>query len=237
MRSKPSSALATSQPLFSSPTRLATRRAHVVEEDLAQLLVAGDVADRPHRHARLAHVDQHEADAGLLLHRLVGAHQREHVGRVEGDAGPDLGAVDDEFVAVDDAPRYAGWPGRSRRSAPSSPGTRCARPTGSSAGSDGAARRCRARSAAGRCSSGPGPSRAARRCAPAPPGRPAPWTATGPCRPTPSASAGTSQPCRDMVRYQSLHLGPARPAAQVAQVRAARAPRRTRPRRGGTRRR
>ena len=77
------------------------RHAHVVEEHLAELLVAGEVADRAQRDARRLQVHQQEADALLLLRRLVGAHQQVDVRRVVGERGPDLLAVDDEVIAVE----------------------------------------------------------------------------------------------------------------------------------------
>ena len=46
------------------------------------------------------HVNQNKSDALLLLARVVCAHQTENPVRVLGICGPDLGAVDDEIVAV-----------------------------------------------------------------------------------------------------------------------------------------
>ena len=47
--------------------QVVARHAHVVEEHLAELLVAGEVADRAQRDARRLQVHQQEADALLLL--------------------------------------------------------------------------------------------------------------------------------------------------------------------------
>ncbi|MNQ80106.1 hypothetical protein D3C85_950720 [compost metagenome] len=74
--------------------------AHILEEDLAELLLVDNVGDWPDGHARRLQVDQQEADAGLRLDCLVGAHQREDVGGVVGQRGPDLLAVDDEISSI-----------------------------------------------------------------------------------------------------------------------------------------
>ena len=96
--------LAIVQPAFSSPTRLRARHLHVVEEGLAERRLARDQLDRPGADAGRRHVDQHEADAGVLL-RGVGAHQAEDPVGLVGVGGPDLLAVDDEVVVVHFGPR------------------------------------------------------------------------------------------------------------------------------------
>src|SRR6185369_5174688 len=81
--------------------------ARVGEEGLAE---GGRIVDQPDRtgqHARLAHIDQHEADALMLLGG-VGAHQAEApIGEV-GARGPDLLAVDQIVVALVFAPGLQG---------------------------------------------------------------------------------------------------------------------------------
>ena len=63
----------------------------IVEEYLAEFVVAGDGLDRPHAHARAVQVDQKETDAGLPWLRLrIGAHQREHPVRMVRPGLPDL---------------------------------------------------------------------------------------------------------------------------------------------------
>src|SRR5262245_50935991 len=55
----------------------------IVEEDLVHLVLLVVEHEWPHRDPRRVHVDEQEADAFLLLHRAVGAHQAEdHVGEV-----------------------------------------------------------------------------------------------------------------------------------------------------------
>ena len=76
-------------------------RAHVVEKHLAEFFVPGDVADGTQGDARRFHVHQQEADAALLLHLFVGAHQHINVGGVVRHRGPDFAAVDDVFVAIE----------------------------------------------------------------------------------------------------------------------------------------
>ena len=73
-----------------------------------------------------------------------GSVRREHedvIGEVAGRR-PDLLAVDHPLVAVEHRPAARGCRGRSRRSARSSPGTRCPRRTGCAAGSAASAPRC-----------------------------------------------------------------------------------------------
>ena len=77
------------------------RHHHVVEEHLAELVVARDGADRPDADARALEVEQQEADAGMARLRLrVGAHQREHPLRMMPPGGPDLLPVHHEVVAL-----------------------------------------------------------------------------------------------------------------------------------------
>jgi hypothetical protein len=62
---------------------LALVHAHVVEEDLVELGVSGDLLERLHRHAGRVHVEQEVGDA-LVLRRIgIGAGQQHHpVGHV-----------------------------------------------------------------------------------------------------------------------------------------------------------
>src|SRR6266849_3608732 len=76
------------------------RHAHVLEEDLRELRVAGDLPQGAHADARAPHVDQEEADAMVLRRLGLGAAEEEApVGDV-GVAGPHLLAVHDEAVAA-----------------------------------------------------------------------------------------------------------------------------------------
>ena len=72
----------------------------VVEEGLAEGRGAGDQADGPHGDAGLMHGEEHEADALVLGHVRIRAHQAENPVGVVGAGGPDLLAIDDEVIAV-----------------------------------------------------------------------------------------------------------------------------------------
>ena len=95
------------------------------------------------------HVEQHEADAGVLLRRAVGAHQAEDPVGLVGVAGPDLLAVDEVVVAAVLGARRPARPGPSRRWARNSPGTSGSRRARSSAGARASAPRCRTSAAPG----------------------------------------------------------------------------------------
>ena len=121
-------------------------------EDLVELALAGDHLDRPDLDAGLAHVDEEERDALVLRGVGVGAGEREDVvGEVAGRR-PDLLPVEHPLVAVERGLEGRGRRGRSRRSARSSPGTRCPRRTGCAAGSAASAPRCPRRAACCRAS-------------------------------------------------------------------------------------
>jgi hypothetical protein len=77
-------------------------------------MVAGEPDDRAHRHARLAHVDQDEADALLRPHLGVGPREAEHVVGELSVRRPDLAAVDDVTVAVSNRGRLEAREVRSR---------------------------------------------------------------------------------------------------------------------------
>ena len=79
--------------------------AHVLEEDLVELGLAGDLAERPDGDARRLHVDQDERDALVLGRARIGAHEEEAPFRHVRHAGPDLLAVDDVVVAVEHGAR------------------------------------------------------------------------------------------------------------------------------------
>ena len=74
--------------------------AHVVEEDLVELGVAGDLLERLHRDAGRVHVEQEVGDALVLGRVGIGAGQQHHpVGDV-GERRPHLLAVDHVVLAV-----------------------------------------------------------------------------------------------------------------------------------------
>ena len=75
-------------------------RDRVLEQRFVERGVAADQADRPHRHARLIHVDKHQADA-LVLGRLgIGADEGEDKIRLDGIRGPQLATVDDVMITA-----------------------------------------------------------------------------------------------------------------------------------------
>ena len=98
-RSYCSSRLAISQPPLRRPTRLSLGIFTSVKKVSQNGDVAADQLDRPGLDARRGHVDQHEADAFVLLGR-VGAHQAEAPVGLVGVGGPDLLAVDQPVVAL-----------------------------------------------------------------------------------------------------------------------------------------
>ena len=93
------------------------RDRHVVEELLAELQRAVDLADLLHLDARLVDLHDEHREAAVLRHVPVGAGQAHGVVALGGAAAPDLRAVEDEDVAVALGPGEARRPGRSRRSA------------------------------------------------------------------------------------------------------------------------
>ena len=94
-RSEPSGHLATVQPWFSSPMRLA--QAHALSKTWVPLVVARHRDDGLHRKLGVRHAEQLNGCRGTLG---AGAHQTEHAAGRMGVRRPDLGAVDDVVVAV-----------------------------------------------------------------------------------------------------------------------------------------
>ena len=74
--------------------------AHAVEEDLVEVGLAGELAQRAHRDAGVVHVDDEHGDAVALGPARVGPGQAGGVVAVLRARRPDLLAVDDELVAV-----------------------------------------------------------------------------------------------------------------------------------------
>ena len=98
-------ALADRPALAALADEIAFGHAHVVQERLAERRCAADELDGLHRNAGRFHIEQHEGNAVVLGRIRFRAHQTEHpIGEV-GAGCPDLGAVDDEIVAVFDGPR------------------------------------------------------------------------------------------------------------------------------------
>ena len=76
------------------------RHFDVVEPDFVHFVPAVEQLDRAHGDAGRLHVDQQEADAGLRLAFIAGAHQAEDPVAVLAERGPGLLAVDDVLVAL-----------------------------------------------------------------------------------------------------------------------------------------
>jgi len=74
--------------------------AHVVEEDLVEFGVAGDLPERLHGHAGRAHVEEEVGDPFVPRGLGVGAGQQHHPVRDVSQRGPDLLAVDHPVLAV-----------------------------------------------------------------------------------------------------------------------------------------
>ncbi len=141
-RSALSVAWATCQPAFSSPTSwrpgITTSSRNISQKCDSPVAWRIGRTSMPGRR----HVQEEVGDAAPLGRVGVGARQQQAPVGVPRPAGPDLLAVH-EVAAVDLRGRWsAGWPGRTRRRARRSPGTRSRRP-GSPAGGGGAAPRCR----------------------------------------------------------------------------------------------
>src|SRR5262245_50171496 len=77
------------------------RHARVLEEHLAELALAGDLAQRTHRDARRVELAQHERDAAVTVLRVGAAEDEDPVGPGS-ERGPDLLSVQHEVIAVED---------------------------------------------------------------------------------------------------------------------------------------
>ena len=66
-----------------------------IERDLVEIMLVGEVHDRPHGDPRRGEIDQELADAGVaVLAARAGAHEQDHHVAAMRVAGPDLGALD-----------------------------------------------------------------------------------------------------------------------------------------------
>ena len=86
-----------------APEHAVGGHAHVVEEDLVVIHLAGQAPDRPDVHARRVVGDDEHGEAAAAARLAAGARQHEAVVRDAGVTAPDLVAADDVLVAV--APR------------------------------------------------------------------------------------------------------------------------------------
>ena len=91
-------------PVVDAAHDLVLRAGRVGEVDLVELGLARDHLDRSHLDAGLAHVDQEEADPLVLRCVGVGPGEDEDVVGEMAGRRPDLLAVDDPLVAVEDGP-------------------------------------------------------------------------------------------------------------------------------------
>ena len=83
------------------PDEVLPRHADVLEEHLAELALAGDLAQWPDRHAGRVELAQDERDTAVAV-GAVGARQHEDPVRPRPQRGPDLLAVQHEVIAVED---------------------------------------------------------------------------------------------------------------------------------------
>src|SRR6185312_6129656 len=80
---------------------IADRHHDIVEEHLAELVIARESDDTARRHAGRLGIDEHQRDRIPRLWIAAGAHEQiEPIGIMRA-GGPDLVAVDDELVALD----------------------------------------------------------------------------------------------------------------------------------------
>src|SRR3954453_21064501 len=89
------------------PHECARRYSYVVEEHLVEVgvLRIDQFWQRPAGDARRLHVDDEHADALVLRRVRLAAHEAEAIAGVVCAGGPDLLAVDDPVVAVEDGAR------------------------------------------------------------------------------------------------------------------------------------
>ncbi len=80
----------------------AVRDPHVSEEDLVELGLTGELAQWPHLDAGCLHVAEEVRHAAVLGHVRVGPGHQDRPGRLVGQRGPHLLAVDDPGVTVAD---------------------------------------------------------------------------------------------------------------------------------------
>ena len=91
---------ATRQPPPTGPMRIAVGDAHVGEEHLVEVRRAGELADRPHLHARRLHVEDEVGQPRMLRHIRIAARDQDAEVAVVRAGVPDLLAVDHPVVAV-----------------------------------------------------------------------------------------------------------------------------------------
>ena len=80
--------------------QVARGHAHVLEEDLVEVVAVGDVGHGLHGHAGGAHVEDEGADAAVLARLRVRAREHDHLVRQVRVRRPDLLAVEHVVVAV-----------------------------------------------------------------------------------------------------------------------------------------
>src|SRR5207245_1302888 len=87
-------------PLADLTDQVLARHARVLEEDLAELALAGDLAERAHADARRVELHEEEGDAAVAVLRVGAREDEDPVGR-RAEGGPHLRAVQHEGVAVE----------------------------------------------------------------------------------------------------------------------------------------
>ena len=178
-----------------APDDVLVRDPRLLDEQLVELGLAGDLAQRADLDPVLLHVHQEVGQPAVLGRVGVGAREQHAPLRLVGHRRPHLLAGDDPLVARRAPPSSSATRGRSPTAARRSPGTRSRRRTGSARGSAPSARRCRGRSPSGR------PSRA-RACSP---------SAARSARATSSEKIACSNSVAPEPPYCSGQLSPAQP--------------------------
>ncbi len=168
----------------------------VLDEELVELRLAGDLAQRPDLDLLLLHVHEEVGEALVLGRVGVGAGDEHAPLGLVGEGRPHLLPGDPPAPVLLRSPSSSARPGRSPTPARRSPGTRSPRPRGSAPGSAPSAPRSRARS---------------------PPVRPSPGRARSPAAaPSPAPAPRRRSPARSGSRprppYSFGHETPAQPS-------------------------
>ena len=119
------------------------RGARAIEEDLVELGLSGELADRPDLHAGLVQRAQQEAQPTVAGCIRIGAGTARRSSRRTGRGWSTPSARRRPSRRRRGRPGWRRWRDPSRRPARCSPGTRTRHPGGSPAGSGASARRCR----------------------------------------------------------------------------------------------
>ena len=99
---KPQQRLGDAPAIVQAADKIAERRAHRIEKDLVEFLVAGKILDRANANPGCRQIYQNEADSGLLPGCFCGACEHDDVGRIMRERSPCFLPGDHKFIAIDD---------------------------------------------------------------------------------------------------------------------------------------